>query len=954
MLKRFRLFLLLAALAVLGCGGSDNSTILPTPAGNAVPTLTSISQTTTLAGSTSFPLDLNGTGFISGSSVTFGTTALATTFVSSTQLQVTVPDSLVANAAIIPVSVSNPTPGGGTSNTLDFTVANPIPTLDQVSVVDVLAGSSSVTLEITGTNFNSSTQVNLGTATLTPSAFTKTTLSVAVPDALLANAGIFGLSVFNRGPGGGSSTPREFTVSNPLPSLDSISAPSVLVGSNGFTLDITGNNFVSGTLVEIGGSTFTPLSITKTHLSVAIPASFLTTAAIHNVDIFNPGPGGGKSGNKEFMVANPSPTLKFLSYSLASVVAGKSDFTLGISGKDFMPGATVDVGNSTGLTAASITSTKITVVVPAAEIANAGRLSVTVHNPPPGGGTSEFLTFMVSSEPVDGIWAQAPWQTVVNAGTLMPNSARKFNSYTQPAVNTHGLVAFRAHSKGTDSSGGSGEGEGETAVAAAAPIEQGEPVKGIYKVDMTKGMSKTVEEIATGNTEVPWPNNTAYQDGLASFNEFPSVARIAMDVDAIAFRGQSQPVWTYTDPVSGTESRAGSGGIYVSLQPNGDPQHDKLRTGIGLLGAVPPSETDDFSYMQVPGAAITPTKFDQFPGSPAVADQFTIAFKGNYTEGDTGRTGVFYRDVFAQDGRAPVQLVANSTMIMPNQPEGGIVPFGSTAPPSTGDGYMVFSGFDNEDAPTLGGIYRAPLTPSPLVGTNPLIETLVAIGDPVPGESATFNRLGEGVSFDGRYVGFWGAWGSETKSLLLICATDGNKDMLASCNEMYPNGFETTVPLHQGIFVYDLETKLITPIAKTGDNFDDFVYWGFSGRPPGAHGGAGEDLVPEPPRWRSSSFVAVSGKNQPHLRVAFKGKIGSVDGVYLRQEGDPAETQVLLDTTVPAQNVDPLAPAGASITSLGIERDGFRGDWLVLTTGMLDPVTSESWSGIYVTHIPQP
>ncbi|MGE5323314.1 MAG: IPT/TIG domain-containing protein, partial [Actinomycetota bacterium] len=715
----------------------------------------------------------------------------------------------------------------------------------------------------------------------------------------------------------------------------------------------------SGTLVEIGGTTFTPSSITKTHLSVAIPASFLTTAAIHNVDIFNPGPGGGKSGNKEFMVANPSPTLNSLSYSLASVVAGKGDFALTISGKDFMSGATVDIGNSTGLTPLSITSSKVTVVVPAAEVANAGQVSVRVHNPPPGGGTSEFLSFMVNSEPSDGIWAQAPWQTVVNAGTVMPNSTRKFNSYTQPAVNRRGLVAFRAHSKGTDSSGGEGGGggEGETA-AAAPPTEQGEPVRGIYKVDMNQGMPRPVEEIATGAMEVPWPNNTTYQDGLASFNEFPSVSRIAIDFDTVAFRGQSQPVWTYTDPASGTESRAGSGGIYVSLHPNGDPLHDGLRTGIGLLGAIPlPDPYDplkDFSYMQVPGAAVTPTKFDQFPGSPALADQFTIAFKGNYTEGDTGRTGVFFRDIFGQEGRAPVQLVANSTMIIPNQPEGGTVVFGSTAPPSTADGYMVFAGYDNEDAPTLGGIYRAPLIASPPVGTNPLLESLVSIGETVPGESATFNKLSEGLSFDGRYVGFWGAWGAETKPLLLICATDGNKDMIANCNEMYPSGFETTVPLHQGIFVYDTESKQITTIAKTGDNFDDFVYWVFSGRPPGAHGGAGEDLVPEPPRWRSSSFVAVSGQGQMHLRVAFKGKIGSVDGIYLHQAGDPSETQVLLDTTLPGQNLDPLAPAGATISSVGIERDGFRGDWLVLTTGMLDPVTSESWSGIYAAHIPQP
>ena len=39
------------------------------------------------------------------------------------------------------------------------------------------------------------------------------------------------------------------------------------------------------------------------------------------------------------------------------------------------------------------------------------------------------------------------------------------------------------------------------------------------------------------------------------------------------------------------------------------------------------------------------------------------------------------------------------------------------------------------------------------------------IGSQVPGEAAgvTLTKFGEGLSFDGRYVGFWGSWGSESR-----------------------------------------------------------------------------------------------------------------------------------------------------------------------------------------------
>ncbi len=91
----------------------------------------------------------------------------------------------------------------------------------------------------------------------------------------------------------------------------------------------------------------------------------------------------------------------------------------------------------------------------------------------------------------------------------------------------------------------------------------------------------------------------------------------------------------------------------------------------------------------------------------------TIVFKGNYTAPDgSARTGVYYRELenAPAGGTSPVVLIANSTdTVIP----GTDTVFGSTAPPSAAGQRVVFAGFDNEDAPTLGGIYLAALQSQP-------------------------------------------------------------------------------------------------------------------------------------------------------------------------------------------------------------------------------------------------
>lgn len=562
-----------------------------------------------------------------------------------------------------------------------------------------------------------------------------------------------------------------------------------------------------------------------------------------------------------------------------------------------------------------------------------------------------FASLAAAQPPVPPLFT---WSTVVNNTDQIPDAApgRTFNSYNQPSVNMNGVVVIRARSRGG--------------------LLEGEPTHGIYLRDMGMAGSAIVR-ILDRTTEVPQPNNAHYPPTnlfLTTFVETPAFPRIDMWSNTIATRGNHQPVWVYALP-DGSETRVGTTGIYTN--PFGP-----LITGAAKLGTVP-----DFEFFGVPGLE-PPTLFDVFPGAPAITGGNTIVFKGNFTVDDAGKTGVFYRvldpqpivlpdgtELAPSGGESPVVLIANNTDT--TIPGTGTL-FGSTAPPSAANGMMVFAGFDNEENPTLGGLYMAPLAP------QPPLTTLVSIGERVPGESVTdtFNGIGEGVGFDGRYVSFWGAWGQETRTVRLYCPLEGNKDRIAYCNRQLvcedtgetigdpgsvcddvsdPNfGIrcyqDKQVPVHQGIFVHDTLDGSTRTVAKTGARFDELLFWSYSGKTPcvgGGHSEEGAEDDGEPARWRSSSFAAVSG-----LYTAFKAVSGEVVGIYLgKQPGQDLVT--VLDTRMDGQAVDPEAPLGSTITELGIEREGLRGEWLAVSAkmGIEGGTEEEGMAGIYLTRLPR-
>jgi sugar lactone lactonase YvrE len=110
-----------------------------------VPSLTSLSPAFTSAGSATFTLTVNGSGFTGASSIVWGSSALTTQFVSATQLTAPVPASDIAAAGVASLTVQTPAPGGGTSNTLKFeidTAGSGTPPSFSSSSVTVTAGGT--------------------------------------------------------------------------------------------------------------------------------------------------------------------------------------------------------------------------------------------------------------------------------------------------------------------------------------------------------------------------------------------------------------------------------------------------------------------------------------------------------------------------------------------------------------------------------------------------------------------------------------------------------------------------------------------------------------------------------------------------------------------------------------------------------------------------------------------
>ncbi len=193
------------------------------------------------------------------------------------------------------------------------------------------------------------------------------------------------------------------------PKITSLTPSTSVAGGAAFTLTIDGADFVAASIVNFRGSAATTTFINSNELTAAIPASSVATAGILAVTVTNPGPGGATSNSLAFTVTNglnPVPSISSFYPSCAPAgeqLVDSTDDQLVVSGQDFGASSVVR-WNGTDLPTTldgNSGNSSLTAHVPASDIAAAGTAAVTVFNSPPGGGTSNSMTFTATPGGVD-------------------------------------------------------------------------------------------------------------------------------------------------------------------------------------------------------------------------------------------------------------------------------------------------------------------------------------------------------------------------------------------------------------------------------------------------------------------------------------------------------------------------------------------------------------------------
>ena len=331
------------------------------------PAVTSVTPSAgTVAGGTT--ITIVGTGFVAGSTVTFGgipssiVTVNSATFITA----VTPPQSV---AGPVSITVTSPDSQSGTMGAAYTYSLRPAPTLSTVAPPNGPAkGGTAITL--TGSNFLVGATVTVGSARATNVvvASSASITAIAPPGV----AGTVPITVTNPDAQAGSIANGFTYTPNPAPTIGTITpADGPIAG--GTSLTITGSGFVNGAMVLLDGLVLSGASVVSSTSITAFTPPHIAGAA--PLRVMNPDGQSATSTSGFTYKAPPVPTLTGVDPSSGPIAGGG---TVTLTGTNFVSGATVMFGAFTATNPVVTNATTITVTAP---VGLSGSNAVTVRNP---------------------------------------------------------------------------------------------------------------------------------------------------------------------------------------------------------------------------------------------------------------------------------------------------------------------------------------------------------------------------------------------------------------------------------------------------------------------------------------------------------------------------------------------------------------------------------------------
>jgi len=391
----FRLF-------VNGARAATSPPVTVDPTYNPRPSLNSVSPTSAVAGTGALTLTVNGSGFVAASRVRWNGADRPTTLVSSTQMTAAIAAADVAAAASALVTVFTPSPGGGTTPPLTFTIVPaPVLTVDRTIAVS----GATVTATLVNGFGNSNDWLALakvGSPTTSYIQYTYVGAGVTTRTWSVALPLVPGAYEFRYFPNNGwiaAATSPAVTIPTPVLAVDRTQANS----GTPITVTLTGGSGGASAWLGFAATTASDFSSLQT---VVIGAGVTT----RTWTVTAPSAGGtyefrmyADSGftriatSPTITVAAAAPTVATLQPPRA--VAGSAAMTLTVNGTGFTSNAVVR-WNGADRPTTFVSATQLRAAIPATDLAAVGSAQVSVFAAPPGGGASTAITFAITATPL--------------------------------------------------------------------------------------------------------------------------------------------------------------------------------------------------------------------------------------------------------------------------------------------------------------------------------------------------------------------------------------------------------------------------------------------------------------------------------------------------------------------------------------------------------------------------